>query len=393
MLFECPNEPHVVELGWPTRVILGAGALGRVPQALYQLGARRPLLVTDAGVARVGLAHRLADVLKRARVQVAVFDRVRADPTEEDVQAAAEEYDDGRCDAVLALGGGSALDVAKMLRVAVAHEGPLERYDPKDPDDPGIPPDLPPMIAVPTTAGTGSEVSPAAVVLLEGRERKTAFSSRHLVPSVAVCDPELTFGLPRTLTAWTGMDAFAHCLEAWVAKGFHPFADAAALDGIARVSRSLGTVLKEPNHLAARTEMMVAAIEGAMALSKGLGAAHALAHALTAVQGVHHGLGKGVLLPWVMEFNRPAIAQRLARVAVALGEASNLREDVLAGLATERVRRLRKDAGIPDRLRDVGVREADLPRIARLAFADSAHRTNPRRCREADLLGIARAAY
>jgi alcohol dehydrogenase class IV len=189
------------------------------------------------------------------------------------------------------------------------------------------------------------------------------------------------------------MDAYTHCLEAYVSNGFHPLADALAIDGIGRVARSLPEVFRDGKNLVARADMMVAAMQGAMAFQKGLGAAHALAHALTPISGVHHGLANAVVLPHVMEFNRGAVAARLAKVAVAMGDNSLAREEVLAGNAIERVRKLNAQVGIPSKLRDVGVKEEDLPKIAQKAFEDASHLANPRKCTEADLLSIARAAY
>ena len=189
------------------------------------------------------------------------------------------------------------------------------------------------------------------------------------------------------------MDAFTHCLEAYLSNGFHPLADAVAIDGIHRVGRSLVTAVREGTNLAARTDMMVAAMEGAMAFQKGLGACHALAHALTPISGVHHGLSNAIVLPVVMEFNRPVSTARLARVAMAMGDTSNSREEVLAGNAIERVRRLNASIGIPLRLRDAGVQEKDLVRIAEKAFVDASHRGNPRPCTQEDLLAMIRESF
>ena len=225
-------------------------------------------------------------------------------------------------------------------------------------------PTLPPLIAIPTTAGTGSEVSRSGVAFLEDTGRKTVIFAPALLPRAAIVDPELTYGLPARATAATGLDAFTHCLEAYLSNGFHPLADAVAIDGIRRVSRSLPVALQEPTHSRARLDMMIAAMEGAMAFQKGLGNAHALAHALTPVAGLHHGLANAVVLPSVMAFNRGVSRSRLARVAIAMGEPSGAVEDVLAGLAIDRVRRLVADAGLPTRLSQAGVKEPDLPRIA-----------------------------
>ncbi|HYH98039.1 iron-containing alcohol dehydrogenase [Hyalangium sp.] len=391
--FDMPSDIRVTEMSWPTKIVFGVGALKRLPAQVARLKMKRPLVVTDAGVVKAGLAQRIYDELKAAGVEYAVFDRVEPNPTEKDVFAGLEAYRRGGCDGIVALGGGSPLDAAKLVQLLTTHEPPLSRYDDAKGGDQYVRDDLPPLIAIPTTAGTGSEVSRSGVATLEDTGRKTVIFSPHLLPKAAICDPELTLGLPPGVTAATGMDAFTHCLEAYLANGFHPLADAVAIDGIARVGRSLVTAVKEGSNIAARADMMVAAMEGAMAFQKGLGACHALAHALTPISGVHHGLANAIVLPVVMEFNRPMTTARLARVAVELGEFVNMREDVLAGHAIERVRKLNAAIGIPSRLRDAGVQEQDLPRIAAKAFEDASHLSNPRKCTEADLLMMVREAF
>ncbi|MDY7228634.1 iron-containing alcohol dehydrogenase [Hyalangium rubrum] len=391
--FDMPTEARVTEMSWPTKIVFGVGALKRLPAQVERLKMKRPLVVTDAGVVKAGLAQRIYDVLKGAGVEYAVFDRVEPNPTEKDVFAGLEAYRRGGCDGIVALGGGSPLDAAKLVQLLTTHEPPLSRYDDAKGGDQYVRDDLPPLIAIPTTAGTGSEVSRSGVATLEDTGRKTVIFSPHLLPKAAICDPELTLGLPPGATAATGMDAFTHCLEAYLSNGFHPLADAVAIDGIIRVGRSLLTAVKEGSNVSARADMMVAAMQGAMAFQKGLGACHALAHALTPISGVHHGLANAIVLPVVMEFNRPMCTARLARVAVAMGEFANMREDVLAGNAIERVRKLNAAIGIPARLRDAGVQEKDLSRIAAKAFEDASHLSNPRKCTEADLLAMAREAF
>ncbi|WP_225410860.1 iron-containing alcohol dehydrogenase [Stigmatella hybrida] len=391
--FDMPSEARVTEMSWPTKIVFGVGALQRLPAQVARLKMQRPLVVTDAGVVKAGLAQRVFDVLKGAGVAYAVFDRVEPNPTEKDVFAGLEAYRHHQCDGIVALGGGSPLDAAKLVQLLTTHEPPLSRYDDAKGGDQYVRDDLPPLIAIPTTAGTGSEVSRSGVATLEDTGRKTVIFSPHLLPRVAICDPELTLGLPPGPTAATGMDAFTHCLEAYVSNGFHPLADAVAIDGIARVGRSLITAVKEGSNVAARADMMVAAMQGAMAFQKGLGACHALAHALTPISNLHHGLANAIVLPVVMEFNRPTCTARLARVAVAMGEFSNVREDVLAANLIERIRKLNAAIGIPARLRDVGVQEKDLARIASKAFEDASHLGNPRKCTEEDLLALAREAF
>ncbi len=391
--FDLPAAPGITVMSWPTRVVLGAGALSRLPAELERLAIRRPLVVTDRGVVKAGLSERVHALLAGASLRSARFEDVQPNPTDRDAASGLAAYRAGDCDALVAVGGGSSIDAAKLVQVLTTHPPPLSRYDDATGGDRFVKDDMPPLVAIPTTAGTGSEVGRSAVATLPDTGRKTVIFSPFLMPKIALCDPELTLGLPAALTAWTGMDAFTHGLEAYLAAGFHPLADAVAVDAIRRVARALPAAFRNGRDLAARTDMMVAAMEGAMAFQKGLGASHALAHALTPIAGVHHGLANAIVLPAVLEWNRPAAAPRLARVAVAMGEPDRGGEEALSRRAVERVRGLARDVGIPARLREAGVDECDLPRIARKAFEDTSHRTNPRPCTEADLLALARAVY
>src|SRR5215472_13522170 len=386
-------DHRIVEMSYPTRVVFGPGALQRLPGQIERLKLPKPLIVTDPGIAKSGLLARVLDVLKQAGVSSGLFDRVNPDPTEKDVFSGLAAYREQGCFGLVALGGGSPLDAAKLIQLLTTHEPPLSRYDDAAGGDRFVRDDLPPLIAIPTTAGTGSEVSRSGVATLQDTGRKTVIFSPQLMPKAAICDPELTVGLPPGPTAATGMDAFTHCLEAYVATGVHPLADALAIDGIARVARSLAIAVRNGSDLVARSEMMVAAMEGAMAFQKGLGACHALAHALTPISRIHHGLANAIALPTVMEFNRGACTARLARAAIAMGDNPLARPEVLAENAVERVRQLNAEIGIPGRLRDAGVNETDLPRVASRAFEDASHRTNPRACTEGDLLAMLQAAY
>ncbi len=392
-LVDLSADDRIVEMSYPTRVVFGTGALQRLPAQVERLQMRRPLVVADKGIVKSGLLARVLDVLKGSGVGHGIFDRVNPDPTEEDAFDGVEAYRNQSCVGLIAVGGGSPLDTAKLIQLLTTHPPPLSRYDDATGGDRFVRDDLPPLIAIPTTAGTGSEVSRSAVATLKDTGRKTVIFSPHLMPKAAICDPELTVGMPRWLTAATGIDAFTHCLEAYLANALHPLADAVAIDGIGRVGAALEIAVEKGTHLAARGQMMIAAMEGAMAFQKGLGACHALAHALTPISRVHHGLANAIVLPAVLEFNRSACAARLAQVAVALGDNSLTREEMLASNAIERIRGLLTRIGIPQRLRDAGVREADLPLIANKAFQDASHQTNPRQCTEDDLLGIAKSAF
>jgi alcohol dehydrogenase class IV len=382
----------ISEFSFPTRIVFGKGSVHEVPNHLARLGVKRPLVVTDQGIAHSGLLARLRAPLEAARFQVAVFDAVEPNPTGEDVERALAAYRAGGCDGIVAIGGGSPIDAAKGVRLLASHAPPLAQYDDAKDGWRLVVNPMPPLVAIPTTAGTGSEVGRSFVVTLAETGRKTVVFAPALLPSVAVCDPELTYDLPPRLTAATGMDAFTHNLEALAAKGFHPLADALALKGVALCARHLVRAVQDGRDEEARAQMMIAAITGATAFQKGLGAAHALAHALTPIAGVHHGLANAVVLPLVMDFNLGHATAAYAEAARAMGEPP-AEEEVLARRAVERVRRIARDAGIPERLRECGVKEAQLPAIADRAWEDASHLTNPRPVTRADLETIARAAY
>ena len=383
----------ISEFSFPTRIVFGVGALKEVPSHLARLGVKRPLLVTDAGVVATGLAGRLGAVLDAAHVPFATFDAVEPNPTGDTVERGLAAYRAAGCDGVIGLGGGSPLDAAKGVRLLATHPGPLAQYDDAKDGWRLVTNPVPPMIAIPTTAGTGSEVGRSFVVTLAETGRKTVVFAPPLMPSVAVCDPELTYGLPPKLTAATGMDALTHNLEALCAKGFHPLADAMAHKGLELCGLYLARAVKDGHDEEARAGMMIAAVTGATAFQKGLGASHALAHALTPVAGVHHGLANAIVLPHVMEFNLPAAGAALAEVAVALGEPAAGDRDRLARRAVERVRALAREIGIPERLRDAGVKESQLPLLAEKAWEDASHQGNPRPCQPADLAALLRAAF
>jgi 4-hydroxybutyrate dehydrogenase len=383
----------ITEMSFPTRIVFGQGAVKEVPNHLARLGVKRPLVVTDQGLVRSGLLERLTVALDGAKIAFAVFDGVEPNPTGATIERGLAAYHEARCDGVVAIGGGSPIDAAKGIRLVSAHPLPLAQYDDAKDGWRLVTNPLPPMIAIPTTAGTGSEVGRSFVVTLPETGRKTVVFAPPLMPSVAVCDPELTYDLPPRLTAATGMDAFTHNLEALCAKGFHPLADALARKGIELCGRYLVRAVRNGRDEEARAHMMIAAITGAAAFQKGLGAAHALAHALGPVSGVHHGLANAIVLPYVMEFNLGHGAAALAEAAVALGEPQSDDQGELARRAVERVRALLREVGIPERLRDAGVMESQLPLLTEKAWEDASHLANPRPCQPADLAALLHAAF
>ena len=362
---------------FPTTILFGPGAVNRLPEELAKRNIKRPLLVTDTGLARTPIFARVA------RLAPAVpFTSVEPNPTEQNVLDGVAAYRANSCDGILGLGGGSPLDAAKAIRLKVTHELPLADYD--DLRDGGslISANVPPFIAIATTSGTGSEVSRSTVITIAATNRKTVVFSPHLIPSLAIADPELTVAMPPHITAGTGMDAFTHNVEAYVSIGYHPICDAVALQGARLAWENLPRAMDNPADLEARSNMMMSSIMGAIAFQKGLGATHSLAHPLSSDFGMHHGTTNAVLLPIVLEYNRPAVAKRLEDLAALFGG------DVVA-----RIRELNARIGIAPRLRDHGIPEAALPALADKAIQDGCHLLNPRPCTRDDLLTLYRQAY
>lgn len=373
-----------VEWSFPTRVLFGAGALAELADRVRALGGSRILLVVDPGVVAAGLAARVEDVLRAGGREVARFDGVTSNPVEDEVHAGVERYRTDRCDLLVGLGGGAPLDVAKAIRLKATHARPLEDFD--DARDGGrhVTTDLPPFVAIPTTAGTGSEVSRSTVISLRATGRKTVIFAPPLIPSLALCDPELTVGLPPRTTAATGMDALTHCVEAYIALGDHPLCDALAIHGTKLVGESLVRAVEHGDDLDARGGMMKAAILGAISFQKGLGACHALAHPLSNVVRLHHGLANAIMLPHVLDFCAEAAQRPLAEIAAALGQ-PGLR-------AGDAVRILLRRIGLPARLSEVGVTAEHIPRMVPQAVEDASHRTSPRPCVADDFAAMYRAA-
>lgn len=362
-------------ISYLTRIEFGEGQVSRLQEFLEVLGVKRPLIATDRGLVAAGLVSRISELLKASPV---VFDGTPANPTEEAVLAAHALYREAGCDGIIGLGGGSALDLAKGVRLLTGHEGPLAQYTLVAGGLSRIHGRICPMIAIPTTSGTGSEVGRAAVIITaEGR--KLGIISPHMLPSIALCDPELTYGLPPFLTAATGMDAISHCLETFMAPAFNPPADAIAMDGLTRGWRSIETAMSEGKNSAARNDMMVCALEGAMAFQKGLGAVHALTHPLGAIRqlNLHHGTLNAVLMPAVLRFNHPAIGEKWDRLEAFFGEAPDVA-----------VAKLNQRLGIPSGLSAMGVTEEMMRHVAEDAMKDHCHATNPRTATPADYLAI-----
>lgn len=381
-------------MSFPTHVVFGAGCLSELPSELRKVGAQRPLVVVDRGIIGAGLVRRLADILDQSGVDHVVFERVDSNPTEKNVWDGVEAYRSAGCDAVVGLGGGSPLDTAKVVALMINHPPPISRYDHATGGERFVTANLPPLILIPTTAGTGSEVGRSATILLDDTRRKTIVFSPHLLAKAALLDAELTQGLPPFITAATGLDALSHNIEAYVALGNHPYADAMALAGIKKIAVNLPRAVKNGHDdLEAREEMLLASSMGAIAFQKGLGAAHSLAHALGAVSGLHHGHANALVLPAVLAFNREAAQERLARVAIQLGSDPRASVAERAVAASELVRRLKEESGLTGGLSQNGVREEHVPLLVEKAMEDPCHRTNPRPCSAEDFRALLRAAW
>ncbi len=371
---------------FPTRIVFGPGVSSRVGEEAQALGIKRILLVTDAGVERAGLAGGIRLSLERAGIAVLTYTGVDGNPTEENIEGGARAYAEHRADGVLALGGGSPMDAGKLIALRARCTLPFEELD--DAVDGGrhVPADLPPIITIPTTAGTGSEVGRSGVLTVRSTHRKTVVFSPRLLAKVALLDPELTRSMPAPVTAATGFDALTHCIEAYLAKGDHPMADAIALSGIDITNKFLARAVQDGTDLEARGMMMKAAMMGAVAFQKGLGACHSLAHPLSSEHGLHHGLANALCLPSVLRFNAVAVPDRVSHVSVLLGAAAEPQACATA------VAELRARLGLPNGLAAVGIQSSHLGVLADKAFADACHQGNPRDCTRADLLTLYEAS-
>ena len=360
-------------INYVTQIQFDFGAVRLLAQECQRVGISRPLVVTDAGVKAAGVLQKALDAL--GDLPVTVFDATPSNPTEAAVRAAATLYQQHHCDGLIAVGGGSAIDCAKGVAIAATHEGPLTTYATIEGGSPKITEVVAPIIAVPTTSGTGSEVARGAIIIVDDH-RKLGFHSWHLVPKAAICDPELTYGLPPLLTAATGMDAIAHCMETFMSAAFNPPADGIALDGLARGWAHIERATRDGQDAEARRQLMSASMQGAMAFQKGLGCVHSLSHSLGGVAPrLHHGTLNAMFLPAVVTFNAQADSvqreQRLEKMAHAMGLASG--SDIPAA-----IRDMNARLGLPAGLAAMGVEHAWFSRVIGGALKDHCHGTNPR---------------
>lgn len=357
---------------YPTTIWFGAGRIAELAAACQQSGMAAPLLVTDSGLAAMPMISEAIADLQSKGLKVGLFSKVKSNPVESNVYDGLEIMRAGKHDGVIAFGGGSALDVGKVIAFMAGQTRPM--WDFEDVGDwwtRANPAGIAPVVAVPTTAGTGSEVGRAGVITQEATHTKKVIFHPGMMPKITICDPALTVALPAKLTAGTGMDALAHCLEAYCAPGFHPMADGIAVEGIRLVKQSLIRAVRDGSDLDARADMMSAAAMGATAFQKGLGAIHSVSHPVGALYDTHHGLTNAVFMPYVLAFNRSAIEERIARLAAYIGIEASF--DAFQHWILE----LRREVGIPHTLKELNVPLDRVDEMAAMAIVDPTAGGNP----------------
>ncbi|MBV8186671.1 MAG: iron-containing alcohol dehydrogenase [Alphaproteobacteria bacterium] len=358
---------------YPTAIRFGAGRVKELPDACKALGFRRPLLVTDPGLAKLPMIGDALLALRKTGLEAASFSDLRPNPIASNVDSGVKVLRAGKHDGVIAWGGGSAIDTAKAIAFMAGQTRPM--WDFEDIGDWWTRANaaaILPTIAVPTTAGTGSETGRASVITNEQTHIKKVIFHPRMMPAIVIADPELTVGLPPRLTAGTGMDAFIHCLEAYCALGYHPYAEGIAVEGMRLVKDNLARAVKDGRDLAARSHMLAASQMGSTAFQKGLGAIHSLSHPVGAMLDTHHGLTNAVAMPYVLKFNRPAVDDKIKRLARWLGLANPTFDGFL-----EWILALRREIAIPHTLAELGVKQSHLDTLAEMAAADPTAGGNP----------------
>lgn len=359
--------------GFPTNIRVGPGRLAELPDICRELGFAQPLLVTDPGVREQPMVGEMLATLESTDIPTGVFAEVHGDPDWPNVETGIQAFREGQHDSIIACGGGSALDTAKAVALMVGQTRPIWDFEDIGDNWKRANADaIVPTIAIPTTAGTGSEVGRASVITNTELGRKMIIFHPRMLPQTAILDPEVTVGLPAWMTAATGMDAFSHCFEAWCAPGFHPMADGIALQGLGLVAGALPRAYADGRDITARSHMLAAASMGSVAFQKGLGAVHAVSHPVGVFHHTHHGLTNAIILPYVMKHNESAIAERMGPVATALGLSQGSFDAVFKW-----VLEFRKQLDIPHTLADIGVDTEHAEAIGRLGEIDPPAATNP----------------
>jgi alcohol dehydrogenase class IV len=367
------SQPLVGNWNYPTAIRFGAGRIRELADACGAVGLKRPLLVTDPGIARLPMIPEAMASLRKAGIDVGLFSEVKPNPVASNVEAGIRALRAGKNDGVIAWGGGSGIDTAKAIAFMAGQTRPM--WDFEDVGDwwaRANPAGILPTIAVPTTAGTGSETGRASVITDEKTRTKKVIFHPRMMPAIVIADPELTVGLPPRLTAGTGMDAFIHCFEAYCAPGYHPYAEGIAVEGMRLVKENLARAVRDGRDLEARAHMLAASQMGSTAFQKGLGAIHSLSHPVGAMFDTHHGLTNAVAMPYVVKFNRPAIEDKIVRLARWL----DLRDATFDGFM-QWMLDLRREVGIPDTLAALGVKMEHIGKLAEMAAVDPTAGGNP----------------
>ena len=383
----------------PPRIEFGEGAIQNLGEHVKAFDGKKPLLVSDAGVINAGILAKAVDALDASSLSSAIYSDIKPNPTDVSITHGVEVYNSEACDAVIAVGGGSVMDAAKAIRLLTTHAPPLEPYYADVGGVERIRGDMPPLICVPTTAGTGSEVSQGAIITdtsfsTTDRWRKRAIVTPFNMSNIALLDPGITLGMPPALTAATGMDAITHGIEAYVATKYHPIAEGVALQALRMLSANIQKVYHDGGDVTARGEMLFGSCMAAFSFQKGLGAVHSLAHQLSTDAPIPHGVANAILLPPVMEFNFSHATEKYAEVARALGiDTSGMDSREAARAAIDKIRAFNAELNMPTGLGDAGLDREKIPKLGADAMLDHCHKFNPRECTEADMVTLFEAAF
>jgi 4-hydroxybutyrate dehydrogenase len=383
-----------VDIGFPGPLLVGKGSIQRLGGEVKRMGKSNPLIVTGEQILSAGLLESAQASLEVSGISSVVFKQGNQNPTDETVLAGARAYQESKCDSLIAIGGGSRMDVAKAIRLIVSHSGSLEQYYFDNGGASLISANQPPLICVPTTAGSGSETSRGAIVTDTKQNRKRLLVGPGMTSSLSILDPELTTTMSPRLTAMTGMDALSHAIETYVGKNYHPFAEGLARQAAGVICQNLPKTIQAGNDLDARQQMLIGSAMAAMGFAKGLGVIHALAHQISTEADVAHGIAISILMPYGIAFNLDVATAAYADLAQTMGIVSgNVSVKIAALSLFEMVQRFARDFDLPIRLSDVGIIEDRIPEIANKAMLDHCHHTNPRSCNEQDMQRLLEQAY
>lgn len=379
------NHRQIYSFSFPTTIRFGPGAILELPDYLSSKGVKKPLLVTDPNVAHLAFFSAITGMLQKKGIAFHVFKDIGKNPVKSEVLNGKSNYLNAQCDAIVGIGGGVPLDVARAIALSINHTRDLFDYDDLIGGDKYVTEPIPLFVTVPTTAGTGSEVGRSAIIAEDDTKKKRILFSPSLMAKMVFADPELTMELPPFITAATGMDALTHLMEAFLAKNWHPMCSGIALEGMRLLSSALVKATKDPD-ISSRSDMLMASMMGAVAFQKGLGIVHSLAHPLSGLLDTHHGLANAVNLPYGMSFNYEGFEQQFDQMASCLGvyKGSGVVDYLL---------QLNEELGLPSKLRDLGVKEEHLEPLADLAYADFCHPNNPKPVKRNDFLTLYKKAF